>query len=274
MHLTRCFRRKALIKNMNENLLVIEGLTVTAGNFGSKKKLLDNISLTVPKKSIVGLVGESGSGKTTTGLSILNLLPAGLTIDKGAIYLNNEKLLNKSPSQMRKIRGKEISMIFQEPLNAFNPVFTIGFQVDEVLKIHTSLDTKGRQKRVHELLEITGLDNPERAALSYPHQLSGGMRQRAMVAQAIAGDPKLIIADEPTSSLDVTLQAKIIDLFRSLTDQLGLSILLITHDLGMVRSVSSYVHVMKEGKVVESGETEQTLNRPQDDYTKQLIQAF
>jgi len=259
---------------MHENLLVIDGLTVTADNAGKKKKLLNDISLTVPMKSIVGLVGESGSGKTTTGLSILNLLPAGLNIDKGSICLNKENLLDKSPNQMRRIRGKEISMIFQEPLNAFNPVFTVGFQIDEVLKFHSLLDAKARKKRVYELLEIVGLENPERASLNYPHQLSGGMRQRAMVAQAIAGDPKLIIADEPTSSLDVTLQAKIIELFKILIDRLGLSILLITHDLGMVRSVSSYVHVMKDGKVVESGETEQILNKPQDDYTKQLIQAI
>jgi len=165
-------------------------------------------------------------------------------------------------------------MIFQEPLDAFNPVFSIGYQIDEVLRYHMSLKGSERKERVNELLKIVGLDDPKRVAQNYPHQLSGGMRQRAMIAQAIAADPKLIIADEPTSNLDVTLQAKIMDLFLELKEKLNLSILLITHDLGMARHLSNHIAVMRDGKIVESGKTAQLISEPKHEYTRQLMQAY
>ena len=175
---------------------------------------------------------------------------------------------------MRDVRGKEISMVFQEPLNAFNPVFSIGYQVNEVLQFHTDLSSAQRLERIWDLLDTVGLEDPKRIANTFPHQLSGGMRQRAMIAQAIAADPKLIIADEPTSNLDVTLQAKIIDLFLELKEKLRLSILLITHDLGMVRHISDQVAVMTDGKIVESGDTQAVLDNPQHQYTRQLMHVL
>ena len=175
---------------------------------------------------------------------------------------------------MQQIRGNDISMIFQEPLNAFNPVYTIGFQIEEVLTIHTSLNKEQRAERLRELILTVGLPEPDKVINQYPHQLSGGMRQRAMIACAIAADPQLIIADEPTSSLDVTLQANIMALFKKLTDEHNISILLITHDLGMVQNMSDQINIMAGGTIVESGVTEEVINHPQDSYTKELLTAF
>jgi ABC-type dipeptide/oligopeptide/nickel transport system ATPase component len=252
----------------------LENITVIVDEVDDKKVLLDHISLEVPELSITALVGGSGSGKTTTGLAILRLLPLALSVQGGKIFFDNKDLLSLPPERMRRIRGGDISMVFQEPLNAFNPVFSIGYQIDEVLQFHTDLNRAQRQKRVLELLGLVGFPNPKRMAKDYPHQLSGGMRQRAMIAQAIAGDPKLIIADEPTSNLDVTLQANMIELFRKLKDDLKLSILLITHDLGMVAHMADQVAVMTQGKIVESGRTNEVLNNPRHSYTRELMEAF
>lgn len=259
---------------MAENLLHIENLSVSVVVEKQKKLLVENLSLSIPPLSIVALVGGSGSGKTTTGLSILRLLPLGLEIDQGKIHYNGSDLLEKTPEQMRKLRGEDISMVFQEPLHAFNPVFTVGYQIDEVLQYHTELTAKQRPQRILELLDMAGIKDPQRVANTFPHQLSGGMRQRAMIAQAIAGDPKLIIADEPTSNLDVTLQARIMELFKKLRQKLGLSILLISHDLGMVSHLSDRITIMHQGKVVESGYTNEIVNNPQQPYTKELMKAF
>ena len=258
---------------MSKNLLNIKELSVSVKVGQIHKKLVDHVNIEVAFRNIVGLVGGSGSGKTTTGLSILNLLPLGLNIDYGAIELEGHNLLEKSESEMQTIRGKDIGMIFQEPLNAFNPVFSIGFQIDEVLKTHTALTYKERRERIMELLTVVEIDDPARVAKNFPHQLSGGMRQRAMIAQAIASNPKLLIADEPTSNLDVTIQARIMSLFRSLTKKLDLSILLISHDLGMVHHLSDFIYVMKDGAIVESGAADKIIHNPAHQYTKQLMQA-
>ncbi|MCK5260453.1 MAG: ABC transporter ATP-binding protein [Candidatus Omnitrophica bacterium] len=255
-------------------LVHLENLTVTVGEAEDRTVLLDRVNFEIPELSITALVGGSGSGKTTTGLAILRLLPLALNVEEGRIFFNGEDLLNASGERMRQIRGGEVSMVFQEPLNAFNPVFSIGYQIDEVLQIHTDLGRVQRQKRVLELLDLVGLPEPGRMARDYPHQLSGGMRQRAMIAQAIAGDPKLIIADEPTSNLDVTLQARIIELFKKLKNELKLSILLITHDLGMVGHMADHVAVMTQGKIVESGTTGDVLSSPQHQYTQRLMEAL
>jgi len=259
---------------MSKPLLELKNVTVVVESIADKKTLLDDISFQVPPLSITALVGGSGSGKTTTGLSILRLLPPGLKLQNGEIFLNGEDLLKVSSERIRQIRGAVISMVFQEPLIAFNPVFSIGYQIEEVLQVHTSLNQLQRQKQVLELLEMVGLPDPKQTAMTYPHQLSGGMRQRAMLAQAIAAKPKLIIADEPTSNLDVTLQANIIELFKKLKDELKLSILLITHDLGMVKHMADRVVVMNQGCIVEQGITEEVLGNPVHEYTRELMEAL
>lgn len=255
-------------------LVRLENLSVTVDEANGVKTLLENITFAIPELSITALVGGSGCGKTTTGLAILQLLPLALSIKSGKIFFNNEDLRSASRERIRQIRGGEISMIFQEPLHAFNPVFSIGYQIDEVLQYHTGLSRAQRQKRILELLDLVELPDPRRMARDYPHQLSGGMCQRAMIAQAIAGDPKLIIADEPTSNLDVTLQARIIELFKKLKDELKLSILLITHDLGMVEHMADQVAVMTQGKIVESGLTKEVLSSPKHHYTQELMEAL
>jgi len=256
---------------MKKKLLQIKYLTITVQDSGQTKFLVKDASFAIEELSIAALVGASGSGKTTTGLSILRLLDPALRIEKGMIAFEGEDVLKISDERIRQLRGGDISMIFQEPLNAFNPVFTIGYQINEVLQFHTRLNKSQRGSRVLELLDMVGLPDPRRMSKNYPHQLSGGMRQRAMIAQAIAAAPKLIIADEPTSNLDVTLQARIIELFRKLRKELNLSILLITHDLGMVEHLADEVAVMTNGEIVEKGKTVEVFNNPQHPYTIELL---
>ncbi len=258
---------------MPHNLLIIHHLTVTAPHLDGEDVLVDDISLEVAPDRVCALVGASGSGKTTTGLAIMRLLDPALKVTQGEICFEGENLLRATAQRMREVRGGGVGMIFQEPLSAFNPVFTLGFQVEEVLRYHTDLRRKDRKKRVLELFDMVGLPDPSRVARSYPHQLSGGMRQRVMIAQAIAAEPRLIIADEPTSSLDVTLQARIMELFRRLKRELSLSFLLITHDFGMVRHLADDILVMRDGGIVERGELATVLADPQHGYTQQLIEA-
>ena len=255
---------------MSSNLLVVEDLTVTV----AQKEIVSAANLEIPFLSVTALVGGSGSGKTTMGLAVLKLLPLGFNVRQGRIWFDGREVLDLSEDRMRLLRGKEIGMVFQEPLYAFNPVFSIGDQIAEVLRAHTPLNLRQRRARILELLNLVGLPNPQRAAGNYPHQLSGGMRQRAMIAQAIAAGPKLLIADEPTSNLDVTLQAKIMELFRKLKDELKLSILLITHDLGMVAHMADRVAVMTGGKIVEQGMTKDVLKDPRHPYTRTLMETI
>ncbi len=257
-----------------ENLLSIKNLTVGLTPAGAGLKILEGINLDIAERTIVGLVGGSGSGKTTTGFSLLRLLPEAMEVLEGQIIFQEDNLLEYSERKMQKIRGHLISMVFQEPLHAFNPLFRIGFQIAEVVREHLQLSARDCNNRVIELLEQTGVPEPQRIAKSYPHQLSGGLRQRAMIAQAIAANPRLIIADEPTSNLDVTLQARMIDLFRHLRDKMGISMLLITHDLGMVEHLADYVVVIREGKIIEQGSTSAVVQRPQHEYTKLLMNAI
>lgn len=257
----------------NNSLLSIENLKVYFSQEEVTNKVIDGISLEISQSEIVALVGGSGSGKTITGLSILRLLPLGAKIIEGKIIFQGSDLLKISENQIRQIRGKEISMVFQEPLSAFNPLFTIGFQINEVLQLHTDLGKRERRAQVLDLLKSVGIPNPQKIISDYPHQLSGGLRQRAMIAQALAGKPKLIIADEPTSNLDVTLQAQIMELFRNLSDELKISILLISHDLAMVAHLAKRVAIICGGKVVESGDTKQIWNNPRHPFTQQLMEA-
>ncbi|MBU0467714.1 MAG: ABC transporter ATP-binding protein [Candidatus Omnitrophica bacterium] len=259
---------------MEPKIIKIQNLTVSVKQGEQSKNIVDKVRLSIAENSIVGLVGGSGSGKTTIGLSIIRLLASALKIDGGEILFEGYNLLTYSESKMREIRGKKIGMVFQEPLYAFNPVFRIGEQIDEVLRFHTRLDVNKRKAKVLELIDIVGLYNPNKIYQNYPHHLSGGMRQRAMIAQAIATEPKLLIADEPTSNLDVTIQAKIIELFRELNKKLNLSILLITHDLGVVSHLCDSIAVMTNGKIVETGKTEEVMKSPKDKYTETLLNCY
>ncbi|MCR5041958.1 MAG: ABC transporter ATP-binding protein [Clostridia bacterium] len=240
-------------------------------------KSVDGVSFSVPIGKTIGVVGESGCGKSVTSLSIMQLLqrPQGQIVS-GEIRMNlGSKAYDivKTPNEvMQHLRGNEISMIFQEPMTALNPVFRIGAQVDEVLALHNPDMSKHdvRQRSV-ELLDLVGIANPERVYKMYPHELSGGMRQRVVIAMALACDPKLIIADEPTTALDVTIQAQILDLLRRLKDRINSSIMLITHDLGVIAEMADYVVVMYSGRIVESGTAEEIFNNPAHPYTKGLM---
>lgn len=252
-------------------MLDIHDLTIFVK--GENSPIVDHVHLQVGRGEVVALVGGSGSGKTTVGLSVLRLLSPGLKVSSGKILWNGKDLLSLSEGDMRKTRGAEIAMVFQEPLNAFDPLFLIYDQVDEVLRAHTQLNRRQRRDKVFSLLTDAGMADAARVMQSYPHQLSGGLRQRAMIAQALAGSPSLIIADEPTSSIDVTLQAKVIELFRRLRDELKISFLFITHDFGIVRHLADRVYVMHKGKIAEFGTVSQVLDHPQEEYTKGLIKA-
>ena len=253
-----------------ESLLSIRNLTVAIGG----TKIIDDVSLDIAPGKIVGLVGGSGSGKTTLGLAILRLLPAAMRLTAGQILFAGRDLAQLEGESLRCLRGKDIGMVFQEPLSAFDPLFTIGSQMEETLAAHTDLNAKVRQARVLETLRSVEIDDPARIARSYPHQLSGGLRQRAMIAQAIVCRPVLIIADEPISSLDVATQAKIMALLRKLNQEGGMTILLIAHDLGMVGGWADHAAVMWQGKIVESGAVADVLRRPRHEYTKALIEAY
>jgi len=255
-------------------LLRIENLSVAAVTPQGKKAIVDNISLDVGRERIVALVGGSGSGKTTTGMAILRLLLPPLNIKCGRIIFEGNDLLNFSSAAMRQVRARKIAMVFQEPLNAMNPVFTIGQQIEEVLAAHTKLGQRQRQGKALELLRQADISEPRRIANSYPHQLSGGLRQRAMIAQAIALEPRLIIADEPTSNLDVTVQARIIELFRRLRADQKVSVLLITHDLGLVRHFADEVAVMHQGEIIERGPVGAVMSAPRQEYTKELVKTI
>jgi peptide/nickel transport system ATP-binding protein len=252
-----------------ESLLSIKDLTVGVGS----KVLVNQVSFDVPEGKIVAIAGGSGSGKTTIGLSILRLLPSALNIRQGSIVFEGQDLLGLSTESMRQRRGARIGMVFQEPLSAFDPLFTIGQQLDEVLAAHTKLSRPERYKKVLDALTEVELPDPQRAYGSYPHQLSGGMRQRAMVAMACVCGPSLIIADEPTSSLDVTLQVKIMEMFVRLKKK-NMSVLLIAHDLGMISHVADEVIVLRQGGMVEKGPVSQVISQPQHEYTRALVEAF
>jgi len=255
-------------------LLKISNLGISLQGDLSSRTLLKNINLDLNQEEIVALVGSSGGGKTSLGLSILQLLPYAMRVDEGSIFFHERNLLELNSLQIRDVRGKDIGMIFQDSLSAFNPVFRIGDQIAEVLQAHLNFSKQKASGRVLELLDLVEIRDVKRVAASYPHQLSGGLRQRAMIAQAIAASPSLVIADEPTSNLDVTIQAKILGLFKKIKTEMHLSILLITHDLGVVRFVSNRVFILSQGQIVESGNAQTVLDAPAHDFTKKLMKAI
>ncbi len=230
------------------------------------------LSFDVAAGEVLAIVGESGSGKSVTSMAILDLLPKNARI-KGSVRLKGEELRGASASRLRHIRGNDIAMIFQEPMTALNPVYTIGFQIVETLRLHSALSPEHAKQRALELLEMVELPDPTKAYRSYPHQLSGGQRQRAMIAQSLACDPALLIADEPTTALDVTVQAEILDLMRNLRDSLNSAVILITHDMGVVADLADRIAVMRRGVVVETGTADQIFGNPRHPYTQELLAA-
>ena len=233
-----------------------------------------NVSFDIKKGETVALVGESGSGKTVSALSILRLLPyPDASHPSGEIIFEGQDLLRVKESEIRRVRGNRISIIFQEPMTSLNPLHSVEKQVSEVLKIHHGMSNTAARKRTLELLTKVGIQNPESRLSAYPHQLSGGQRQRVMIAMALANEPDLLIADEPTTALDVTIQAQILDLLKDLQRELGMALLLITHDLGIVRKMADRTCVMKDGEIVERGPAEEIFSAPKHPYTKRLLEA-
>ena len=229
-----------------------------------------NLTYSIARGQVVAVVGESGSGKSVSSMAVLDLLPRNSRV-RGSIKVNGREVTTLSTNQMRQLRGPEVAAIFQEPMTALNPVLTVGSQIIEALRAHTTMAPSEAKVRAMELLDMVGLPDPAKAFASYPHQLSGGQRQRAMIAQSISLEPALLIADEPTTALDVTVQAEILDLIRDLRDRLDSAVLLITHDMGVVADLADWIVVMKSGEVVEQGPAVRVLGDPQDDYTKELL---
>ncbi|MEJ2023935.1 MAG: ABC transporter ATP-binding protein [Deltaproteobacteria bacterium] len=238
-------------------------------------KAVDGISFQLKKGETLGLVGESGCGKTVSSLSVLKLLDVPPAEYRGGeILFGGRDLLKADDKEMRKIRGKEISMVFQEPMTSLNPIMSIGLQIGEVLTNHFAMSSRETHRRIVELLDMVGIPDPERRADEYPHQLSGGMRQRVMISMALACNPKVLIADEPTTALDVTIQAQILDLMRDLQNDLGTSILLISHDLGIIAEMAHYVAVMYAGKIVEKADIRTIFKNPLHPYTRGLLRSI
>jgi microcin C transport system ATP-binding protein len=257
-----------------EPLLSVQDLSVVFHSGGRQTLAVDHVSFDVGKGETVALVGESGSGKSVTALSILKLLPyPSAQHPSGSITFKGQDLLKASERDMRRVRGDDITIVFQEPMTSLNPLHTIEKQIAEILLLHRGLTGAAARARVIEVLTQVGIPDPEARLGAYPHQLSGGQRQRVMIAMALANEPDLLIADEPTTALDVTVQAQIIELLKDVKKRLGMSLLFITHDLGIVRKIADRVCVMKDGKIVEQGAVEQVFSAPQHPYTRALLAA-
>ena len=259
---------------MSKPLLSVRDLSVEFTQSGKTSVAVDHVSFDIQPGETVALVGESGSGKSVTALSVLKLLPyPAASHPSGEIRYGDTDLFSATEQQLRSVRGNEISMIFQEPMTSLNPLHTIERQVGEILKLHRGMNTEKARARTLELLKQVGIREPEKRLGAFPHQLSGGQRQRVMIAMALANEPKLLIADEPTTALDVTVQAQILELLAELKRKRGLSMLFITHDLGIVRKIADRVCVMTKGKIVETGPTAEIFANPQHEYTRHLLAA-
>ena len=237
-------------------------------------KALNNVSIQMKEGEVLGIVGESGSGKSVTAYSIMGLTAQNGKIVGGTVDFNGHAIQNMTEKELRKIRGNEVSIIFQDPMTSLNPVWTIGNQIAEAVSLHTDKKGKAARDRAKELLELVGINEPEKRLKQYPHELSGGMRQRVMIAIALACEPKLLIADEPTTALDVTIQAQILELMQELKKKLGMGIIMMTHDLGVVASMCDYIAVMYAGEIVEYGTTDDIFYNPKHEYTKGLLRSI
>ena len=259
-------------QSSGEAVLTVQNLDIDFWVGGNWYPAVSDMQFTLNRGEVLAIVGESGSGKSTTAMSILGLLPKNSHVE-GSALLGDRQLIGASERAMRAIRGEKIAMIFQEPMTALNPVYTIGFQIAEMLRAHQAMAPKAARARAIELLTLVEIPDPERRVDSYPHQLSGGQRQRAMIAQSLALDPLLLVADEPTTALDVTVQAEILKLMRDLKNRVDAAIILITHDMGVVADMADRIIVMKDGKIVETGDADKIFHRPEQAYTRQLLAA-
>ena len=255
----------------NKNLVEVKNLEVSFFTYAGEVKAVRGISYNLKPGEVMGIVGESGSGKSVSSYGLMGIIPEPGKVIGGRILFQGRDVTAMSEKELLKIRGKDISMIFQDPMTSLNPLFTIGNQIEESLRKHTSLDKDQRQKRMVELLTLVGINQPEKRLKQYPHEFSGGMRQRVMIAMALACDPKLLIADEPTTALDVTIQAQILELLKELKDKIHMGIVFITHDLGVVSDICDSISVMYAGTIVESGSSDQIFYEPRHPYTWGLL---
>src|SRR5678815_4049636 len=258
----------------NETLLSVRDLSIALGRGSREVLAVDRISFDVGKGETVAVVGESGSGKSVTALSVLKLLPyPAARHPSGTVHFKGRELMGLRENDMREVRGNDITIIFQEPMTSLNPLHTIEKQIGEILELHQGVTGQAARARILDLLDQVGIPDPAGRLKSYPHQLSGGQRQRVMIPMALANEPDLLIADEPTTALDVTVQAQILKLLKELQTRLGMAMLFITHDLGIVRKIADRVCVMKDGGIVETGAVHDVFERPQHPYTRALLAA-
>ena len=260
---------------MPEKLLTVKNLKTYFTTDSGTAKAVDGVSFSIDRGETLGLVGESGCGKSVTSLSIMRLIPdpPGKIVD-GSIKFRGRNLIDLPDEEMREVRGNDIAMIFQEPMTSLNPVYTCGFQIDEAVMLHQNLDAEAARAKTVEMLQLVGMPDPEQRANEYPHQLSGGMRQRVMIAMALSCTPDVLIADEPTTALDVTIQAQILELLERLQSELGMAVLMITHDLGVIAEVADRVAIMYAGKIVETASVEQIFEHPRHPYTIGLLESI
>ena len=257
----------------SEPLLDVRNLSVSFASEAGVVSAVRSVSYRLRRGEVLGIVGESGSGKSVSSLAVMGLLPAQAAIS-GSVRFNGEELLGRPDRELSVLRGRKISMVFQDPLSALTPVYTVGDQLAEAILVHQDVGKEAAWRRAIELLTLVGIPNPEQRATAFPHEFSGGMRQRVMIAMAMANNPDVIIADEPTTALDVTIQAQILGLIKSLQREIGCSVLLITHDFGVVAQVADDVAVMHRGKIVEHGTVREVLKQPQHAYTRALLDAL
>lgn len=259
---------------MSEYLVDIQRERLSFFTPAGEVKALNDVSIHLNDGEVLGIVGESGSGKSVTAYSLMGLTAYPGKLVGGTIDFNGHRINDLSEKEFRKIRGNEVSIIFQDPMTSLNPVYTIGNQIMEVILLHTDKNKEQARARAKELLELVGINEPEKRLKQYPHELSGGMRQRVMIAIALACEPKLLIADEPTTALDVTIQAQILELMMELKEKLGMAIIMITHDLGVVASMCDKIAVMYAGRIVEYGTTDDIFYNPKHEYTKGLLKSI
>ena len=259
---------------MSEYLVDIQHERLSFFTPAGEVKALNDVSFTLKEGEVLGIVGESGSGKSVTAYSLMGLTAYPGKLIGGTLDFNGHRINDMTEAEFRKMRGNEVSIIFQDPMTSLNPVYTVGNQIEEVILLHTDKNKKEAHERARELLELVGINEPEKRLKQYPHELSGGMRQRVMIAIALACEPKLLIADEPTTALDVTIQAQILELIIDLKDKLGMAIIMITHDLGIVANICEKIAVMYAGRIIEYGLTDDIFYNPRHEYTKGLIRSI